>query len=227
VPGGSVIGITGPNGAGKTTLFNVILGLLEQDQGTVMLNGVSIDRLHPWQRARLGIGCLWQDGRIFRHLSVLDNLLVAGPDVSNWSALDFVLRRKRQRIVEESKLQLAEQALQRIGLAGMEQMLAVNLSHGQQRLLALGRLLVNAPRILLLDEPVEGLDSSFTARILQLLKELRSEGKGILLIEHDPFVIESVVDVVYVMKEGSLTLHVSSRSSPPGEEYRFPNGNGC
>ena len=81
VVGGFVVEITGPNGAGKTTLFNVILGLINQDEGTVLLNGASIDGLRPWQRARLGIGCLWQDGRIFRNLSVLDNLLVAGLDL--------------------------------------------------------------------------------------------------------------------------------------------------
>lgn len=209
---GFAVGIMGPNGAGKTTLFNVILGLLNQDEGRVLLNGCPIDGLDPWQRARLGIGCLWQDSRVFRNLSVLENLLVADQDLSDWGVLDFLVRRKRLRTLEHAKKKRARETLDRIGLSGQERLLARNLSYGQQRLLALGRLLVNPPHLLLLDEPVAGLDPAMTATVLRLIKGLRDDGKGILLIEHDPFAINEVADEVYLMREGSLALHVSSRT---------------
>ena len=139
--GGSTVGIIGPNGAGKTTLFNVILGLVTQDEGTVRLNGIFLDGLPSWRRAQLGLSCLWQDSRVFRNLTVLENLLVSASDRADWGAVDFLFRRSWQKSLETFRKDRAAEALRRIGLQGRERTLARDLSYGQQRLLALGRLM--------------------------------------------------------------------------------------
>lgn len=218
VGGGHTVGIIGPNGAGKTTLFNVILGLVTQDGGTVRLNGISLDGISPWRRARLGLGCLWQDSRVFRGLTALENLLVAAKDLSDWGVMDFLIRRREQRDVELARKERADEVLQRIGLTGKERTVARDLSYGQQRLLALGRLLVNLPGLLLLDEPVAGLDPVMVDSVLKLIQELRTEGKSILIIEHDPFVVRSVADVVYTMRDGLLAI-----GGPPNDENWWPS----
>lgn len=208
--GGSTVGIVGPNGAGKTTLFNVILGLVTQDDGTVYLNGICLDGLPPWRRAQLGLSCLWQDNRVFRNLTVLENLLVAANDRADWGAVDFLFRRNWQKSLETLRKARATEVLRRIGLRGREMAWARDLSYGQQRLLALGRLMVNDPLVLLLDEPIAGLDPTMVDAVLKLIHEMRIDGKTILLIEHHPSAVMSTADVVYLMREG----RVASSGSP-------------
>jgi neutral amino acid transport system ATP-binding protein len=204
--GGSIVGIIGPNGAGKTTLFNIILGLVIQDEGTVRLNGTSLDGLPSWRRAQCGLGCLWQDSRVFRNLTVLENLLVAANDRDDWGAIHFLLRRGWLKSLETSRKDRAAEVLQKVGLQGREQSLARDLSYGQQRLLSLGRLMVNDPLVLLLDEPTGGLDPAIVDAVLKLIHELRAEGKSILLIEHHPSAVMSTASVVYLMRAGRVAF---------------------
>ncbi|RMF88444.1 MAG: ABC transporter ATP-binding protein [Nitrospinota bacterium] len=173
-----VWGLIGPNGSGKTTLLNVICGLYRPDQGTVLFQGRRIDQLSPHQIARLGIGRTFQVAKVFRRLTVLENMLVPG----------FTNRET------ESPRQLREQALELLDfmqLSNLKDEQAGNLSGGQQKLLDFARVLMLKPKLLLLDEPFAGVHPLLKERMINRITLLHQQGIRFLVVSHDlPSVLE-------------------------------------
>jgi ABC-type branched-subunit amino acid transport system ATPase component len=206
VSSGTVTSIIGSNGAGKTTLFNLINGFIRQEKGTIRYKGISIDALRAPRRAQLGIGRLWQDIRLFGKMTVLDNLLVARKLQPGESIVSCLLRPKRAAKFERSNRDNANDILALLGLKDKANSLAQNLSYGQQKLVAIGRLLSNDAELLLLDEPTAGVHPSMIEEVLSVIARLAAEGKTILMIEHNIPKARLVSDLVYVMDNGKIEL---------------------
>jgi branched-chain amino acid transport system ATP-binding protein len=203
VADGEAVGIVGPNGAGKTTLFNCVLGLVAPDSGTVVFDGIRIDRLPVWRRSRLGIGNTYQRLEPFRGMTVADHLLVAeqarGGTMRFWRDL---VARSRPGIEE---LRRVERMLTMVGLEDVADRPVDGLSLGHARLVELGRALMGKPRLLLLDEPSSGLDVTETARMSNILVDIRrGQGTAVLLVEHDLHLVEEVVDRLCVLDFGRM-----------------------
>ena len=210
LPGGMVTCVIGPNGAGKTTLFNAINGYVRHDSGTIRYRGVEIGSLSPSRRASLGIGRLWQDIRLFGNMTVLENLRAAKKSHAGESLISCFLRRDAVRRVEAEVRESAEKILELIRLGDKRHSLARDLSYGQQKLLGLGRLLMNGADLLLLDEPTSGVNPLMIDKIVEFVRTLSAEGKTILMIEHNIREAANVSDWIHVMNEGAII-----RSGPP------------
>ena len=194
-----ITGLIGPNGAGKTTIFHIITGELSPDKGDVIYNGHSIKGLAPWQISRLGIGRMFQDVRVFPKLSVMENVIVAlqrPKEETPFYALTHWHKNKNKDALKW---------LEFVGLAEQCHKKAEDLSYGQQKLLALARLLARGFDLLLLDEPVAGISIPMVEKILRLLRELTERwNKTIIIIEHNMGAILDATDWVYFMNEGRI-----------------------
>jgi branched-chain amino acid transport system ATP-binding protein len=187
---GSVTGLIGPNGAGKTTLFNVISGLQAPTRGRVRLEGRDITRKAVHQRARMGLARTFQRLEVFGSLSVRDNVRVA---------VEMRRRFTRERVdVDQTTIELMELT----GIMRLADQRADTLSTGQARLTELARALASKPRLLLLDEPGSGLDSSESEGFGQLLGDLAADGLGVLMVEHDMDLVMKVCSRIYVLDFG-------------------------
>jgi ABC-type branched-subunit amino acid transport system ATPase component len=190
VPAGRVTGLIGPNGAGKTTLFNAVTGLVKPKMGRVRLDGRDITRLRPHQRARLGVIRTFQRIELFGSLSAHENVQVA-------------MERHRGG-QHEAPLRSAGDLLAWVGLSEVADQPADLLPTGQARLLELARALAASPRVLLLDEPASGLSESETSELASVLRQLSSDGLGVLLVEHDMSLVMSVCAEVSVLEFGRI-----------------------
>lgn len=195
LPAGQVTALVGPNGAGKTTLFNLITGNLRADAGTAFLRGRPILGLRPWQVARLGVARSFQDLRLFTHMSVRDNVLAA-TERSAWFWQIGGGRRTR--------LAAAEAALEATGLTGLASARAVDLAYAERKFLSMARILAAQADIWLLDEPASGLDLASRLRFGQLLKDARSRGVAICLIEHNLDVVMELSDRIAFLDQGRV-----------------------
>jgi branched-chain amino acid transport system ATP-binding protein len=204
-----VTALIGPNGAGKTTLFQCLTGLERPDAGTVRLGDRDITGLHPDARARLGIGRTFQRLAVFPSMTVADNLRVGA---ENRPRLGGVLRVGALLAGmlgfpggdEAADGRRVEDVLDLLGLHDVRDAPAGSLPTGTLRLVELGRALCNDPRVLLLDEPASGLDSTETEELQRVLRTIAAGGLGVLLVEHDVDLVFDVADVVYAMAEGQL-----------------------
>ncbi len=202
---GQITALIGPNGAGKTTLFHLITGMIPPDNGQILYKGQEIQGRSPWEIARLGIGRLFQDVRIFPHLTVLENVLTAFKYQPGENPLWTLLRRKKMVEAEHSLLQKARYWLNFVGLEKLERHPGEALSFGQQKLLSLARLLANEAEVLLLDEPTAGVNPEMIQKIIDLIQKLaHKEGKTIVVIEHNMNVVLQVADWVFFMDEGRI-----------------------
>ncbi len=196
---GRVTALIGANGAGKTTLFRCLAGTLRPDSGHVLLDGRDVTRLPADARSRRGLVPTYQVGSVFQTLTVRENLLVAAENrrrLSPWRAIAGSLT----RVVSERVDEVAE----RLGLTEVMATPAGELPTGILRLVELARALVADPLVLLLDEPVSGLDRRQAAAVAVLLRRLASSGKAVLLIEHDPQFVTTVADEVHELAAGAL-----------------------
>jgi branched-chain amino acid transport system ATP-binding protein len=203
VGAGEAVGVIGPNGAGKTTLFNCLFGLEDPDEGTVVFDGRRIDRLPVWKRSRMGIGRTFQRMELFEGMTVADHLLVAEQAASGTVRIwrDF-LHRGGPTPVE---LHHVEEVLKLLGIADLAGRPVGTLDLGHARLVELGRAMMGAPRLLMLDEPSSGLDADDTARLSRILGETRrSTGVAVVLVEHDLALVESAVDRLVVLNFGEV-----------------------
>jgi branched-chain amino acid transport system ATP-binding protein len=200
---GTITGLIGPNGAGKTTLFNLLTGFHRPDSGRIVFRGDDITGLPPYRIFRRGICRTFQIPREFKDLSVLENLLVVPPDQVGerlWAPwlLPGRIRREEARLREQ-----AERVLEQVGLAQLAGEPAWTLSGGQKKLLELGRALMAAPALLMLDEPGAGVNPTQMSGLTRYIQRLATErGITILLIEHDMDLVMAVCDPVIVMSEG-------------------------
>jgi branched-chain amino acid transport system ATP-binding protein len=201
---GELVGVIGPNGAGKSTLFHLITGLLRADEGSVVFDGRALDGLPPDRRAKLGMAIAFQAVRLFRGMTVLENVMVGA---HAWTGHGFVaafLRLPSHRREERAIVDAAHEALARVGLEDAAGMLAESLPIGQQRAVQVARALCARPRLLLLDEPASGLRSAERARLAGLLETLRGEGLSMLLVEHDVAFVTRLAARITVMDRGKV-----------------------
>ena len=199
---GRITGLIGPNGAGKSTLFNVIMGLYAPDSGEVRFNGQRIDGLPPYRVVRLGLSKTFQIPREFRNLTVLENLMVAAPSRHGERLRDLFLRPGKVAAELSSTIRRAEEVLDTVGLRALRDEYARNLSGGQKKFLELARVLMPAPRMILLDEPVAGVNPTMTNRLLEVITRLRDRGTTFFLIEHDMNVVMTHCDHIIVLHQG-------------------------
>jgi ABC-type branched-subunit amino acid transport system ATPase component len=199
----SITAIIGPNGAGKTTLFNLITGFLTSDQREIYYQTKMLNGTPPYKIARLGISRTFQDLRLLRQISVLENLLVSYPNQKG-ELFGHALFSLRVRIEERKNRENALRLLEFVGLKAMADEAAGNLSYGQQKLLSLACCLATGGEILLLDEPVAGVHPDMASQILDLLIKLRDQGKTIVFIEHDIEAVRKVAQRVIVMDDGKI-----------------------
>jgi branched-chain amino acid transport system ATP-binding protein len=202
-PGG-ITGLIGPNGAGKSTVLAVIAGSLRPTSGTVRFEGDDLTRVPARLVPRRGVVRSFQLPSEFARLTVLENLVVAAPGQTGESLRGAMFARRRWRRQEAMIVARARALLTRFDLADKEDLYAGQLSGGQKRLLEIMRCLMIEPKMLLLDEPMAGVNPSLARRIERYLLELRDEGLTMLLIEHELGVIERTCDLVIVMANGRV-----------------------
>jgi branched-chain amino acid transport system ATP-binding protein len=201
---GELRGVIGPNGAGKSTLFHLIAGQLRADAGRVLLGGRAIDALGPDQRAAQGIAIVYQSDRIFRTMTVRENVMVGAHSKTRHGFLAAMLRLRQCQREEREVRARADALLERVGLAGVAEQPAESLPLGQQRSMQLARALASEPKLLLLDEPASGLRAHERSSFAALVRELRSGGLTVLLVEHDVGLVASLSDTITVLDLGSV-----------------------
>ena len=202
VEAGRITGLIGPNGAGKTTLFNCISGLVPPDAGSVRFDHRVITGWRPDRVTGAGLVRTFQIARGFPRLSVLDNLLLYGTRQPGERLIQAVLRSRAARGREADLRERARGVAQRLALTRLLDQRAAELSGGQKKLLEIGRALMAEPKLLLLDEPVAGVNPTLAREIGEHLRGLAADGISVLLIEHHMDTIAALCDPVIVMAEG-------------------------
>ena len=198
-----LMGIIGPNGAGKTTFFNLLTGVYDPTEGEIFFEGTLVNPLVPHQINRLGVARTFQNIRLFKELSVLDNVRVAFHHRIRYSLWDSVLVRKRFTEEEEQIRLEALRLLEGFHLEKLKDEKAKNLSYGDQRRLEMVRALATHPKLLLLDEPAAGMNASEKRELIQLIRRLHTELKlAIILIEHDMAVVMNLCPRLLVLDYG-------------------------
>lgn len=202
---GELVGLIGPNGAGKTTLFNLLTGVYEPSEGTVTLDGHLLNGKSPYKIAYLGLGRTFQNIRLFKDLTVLDNVLIAFGNHHKQHVFTSFLRLPAFYKSEKELKDKALELLKIFDLDGDAETLAKNLSYGQQRRLEIVRALATEPKILFLDEPAAGMNPQETAELTELIRRIKDEFKiTIMLIEHDMNLVMEVTERIYVLEYGRL-----------------------
>ena len=204
---GELVGLIGPNGCGKSTIFNCISGLLKLTSGQVELFGNNATNMRPDQIQRMGLTRTFQHTRLWREMTVIENLLVPPREQFAPNRLMSLLR-PHSRIAEQERVLDAYAVLDTLQVSHMANHLASELSGGQSKLIDIGRALMGAPRCLLLDEPVAGVAAPLAEKIFQNLRDLVSEqGISVLVVEHNmDFILRAGVDRIVVMDRGKFLM---------------------
>jgi neutral amino acid transport system ATP-binding protein len=201
----SITALIGPNGAGKTTLFNVVTGFYGGDGGSVCFDGEEIFGLQPWRIARLGMVRTFQITKALAAMPVIDNMMLAAPDQPGELFRNLVFRPMAVRSREKEVREQAMELLEIFNLTKLADDYAGTLSGGQRKLLELARALMTQPKLLLLDEPMAGINPTLGKRLLEHMRRLRTEqGVTFLFVEHDMEVVMNHSDRVIVMAEGTV-----------------------
>jgi len=190
VKSGQIVGLLGPNGAGKTTCFYMIVGLVNNDSGSISLNGQPISHLPMHRRAQQGIGYLPQEASIFRGLSVQDNIRA--------------ILQMRRELNKSQQEELLEQLLEDFQVQHIRDSLGISLSGGERRRVEIARALANEPQFILLDEPFAGVDPISVIDIQTIIRQLAQRGIGVLITDHNVRETLGVCDRAYVMGEGTV-----------------------
>ncbi|TAM17145.1 MAG: branched-chain amino acid ABC transporter ATP-binding protein/permease [Candidimonas sp.] len=214
---GMVTALIGPNGAGKTTIFNLLAGVIRPDSGRIVVRGQDITTMPAWQRVTAGISRSFQDVRIFENISVVDNVLVALPDQRGEKLLNLFFRFSRVSRHEQRNYSRAMELLAQVGLADKALEPAGDLSYGEQKLLAIARLVATDADILLFDEPAAGVDTVWATKMIDIIRSLAQSGKAVCLVEHNLNVVRELADVVYFMNVGNIVT-----KGTPDEIMRNP-----
>jgi len=203
VPEGGIVSLIGPNGAGKTTFFNCITGFYRPEEGTLFFGNAPLKQLRPDQIVSLGVGRTYQNIRLFRDMTALENILVGQHTRLQTGVLGAVFRLPGNRREEKESVDKAREMLEFVGLQGKGDQFAKNLPYGDQRRLEIARALSSRPKLLLLDEPAAGMNPSETQALMDFIRQLRDElGLTIFLIEHDMKVVMNISDRVTVLDYG-------------------------
>ncbi|HEL1669170.1 TPA: ABC transporter ATP-binding protein [Streptococcus suis 2651] len=205
---GELVGLIGPNGAGKTTLFNLLTGVYEPSEGTISLAGTILNGKAPSKIASLGLGRTFQNIRLFKNMTVLENVLIGLGNHGKSEVFTSFFRLPAFYKNEEALKTKAIELLKIFDLDGDADTLAKNLPYGQQRRLEIVRALATEPKILFLDEPAAGMNPQETAELTQLIRKIKEEfGITIILIEHDMSLVMEVTERIYVLEYGRLIAH--------------------
>lgn len=202
---GELMGLIGPNGAGKTTIFNLLTGVYTPTEGKILFNGDYVHGKKPFEITQKQVCRTFQNIRLFKNMSVLDNVKIPYSFQARYTLLESVLRLPRffqgEKEIEEKSLELVEA----FGLLSKKDELANNLSYGEQRRLEIARALAAKPRLLLLDEPAAGMNPQETLELMELVKWIREKYKiTILLIEHDMKFVMGLCERIIVVDYGSI-----------------------
>ncbi len=210
-----IVGLLGPNGAGKTTTFNIIMGFIVPDSGHVYLHGKDITGFPVYQRARLGMSYLFQEPAIFGRLTVVENLLIV---------LENLVHDR------DKQIETAKSLLSKMSIEHLSNSIAGTLSGGEKRRLEIARNLINNPEFLLLDEPFSGIDPKTVSEIKSMILDLKRDGVGILITDHNVRDALSITDRAYLIYNGSILTQgtpqeilndYKSRQVYFGEEFRL------
>jgi ABC-type branched-subunit amino acid transport system ATPase component len=199
---GEIMGVIGPNGAGKTTLFNVVTGVFRPSAGRVCLDGRDLVGLRQHQITTLGLARTFQNIRLFEDQTALANVLLAADCRRQDGVISALLKSPSNRKAEHAAIAQAQNALAFVGLTALEAELAGNLSYGGQRRLEIARALATNPRLVLLDEPAAGSNPIERQELAALIRRIRADGRGVMLIEHDMSMILELCDRVLVLEFG-------------------------
>jgi len=202
---GEIVGLLGPNGAGKTTTFYMIVGLVRPDKGRIFLEGQDITGLPMYRRARKGIGYLSQEPSIFRRLTVRENI---------WAILETT------KLNQSEKREKLKNLLRKLGVEHLAENKACLLSGGEKRRVEISRALVTTPKYILLDEPFVGIDPITTVEIQQIVSQLKNEGLGVLVTDHNVRETLEIIDRAYIMYDGKILLSGTARELLESEEAR-------
>jgi len=214
---GSIIALIGPNGAGKTTFFNVLTGFERSDAGAWTFDGAELAGRPAYAIAHAGMVRTFQTARVFPRLSVVDNVALAAPGQRGErlasALIPWIWRKQDSELLEQAKV-----LVRWVGLEAKGDDYAGTLSGGQRKLLELARAVMAAPRLLMLDEPMAGVNPALRQSLLEKIKQLPEEGITVLFVEHDMDVVSAIADIVVCMAEGRVIA-----SGTPAEVAADPN----
>lgn len=202
---GELYGLIGPNGAGKTTVFNLLTGVYKPNEGIIKLDGEDITRKNTVQINQAGIARTFQNIRLFKQMSVIDNVKVGLSERFKYSAIEGILHVGKYRKVEKEMNEEAMKLLKVFDLDGEKDTLASNLPYGKQRKLEIARAMATNPKLLLLDEPAAGMNPNETKELMDTISLVRKEfGMTILLIEHDMKLVSGICEKLTVLNFGRV-----------------------
>ena len=201
---GELTSIIGPNGAGKTTFFDLISGFQNADSGSIFLKDKDISNAQPYKIARMGMVRTFQLTKVFDRMTVMENLLFSGSNIKNDSFLRSFIKLNSQKLYENSLREKANEIMNDLNIGHMANSYARELSGGQKKLLELARSIINEPEILLLDEPLAGVNPKLAEDILFLITKLSDSGITIIMVEHNIEAVMKISERIVVLAEGSL-----------------------
>ena len=202
---GQLYGLIGPNGAGKTTIFNLLTGVYKPDEGIINLDGQDITGKSTIDINKAGIARTFQNIRLFKQLSVLDNVKVGLHNHYKYSTLEGILRLPKYKKVEKAMDEKTMEILKVFDLDGEADVLATNLPYGKQRKLEIARAMATEPKLLLLDEPAAGMNPNETGELMETIQFVRKHfGMTILLIEHDMKLVSGICEELIVLNFGQV-----------------------
>ena len=200
---GELVGLIGPNGAGKTTVFNMLTGVYIPTSGTIELRGQDVTKMNPHNRVKIGISRTFQNIRLFKRMSVLENVKLSSNVHMNYSIFDGVFKTKKYWEQEDKATDEAMEILEVLGLTEYVNEQAQNLPYGKQRKLEIARALASHPAILCLDEPAAGMNPTETEELMETIKVVREKyNTAILLIEHDMKLVMGICEWIKVISFG-------------------------
>jgi len=217
VPDGSIFGLIGPNGAGKTTVFNLITGLLRANAGAIEFNGRNLGDVPPHRITELGIARTFQNIRIFKEMTLLENVIIGMHDHLDYGLPGALFFLPGFRRIERRARERALELLSWVKLDGKAGLLADNLSYGDQRKLELARALATNPKLLLLDEPVAGMNPAEKTELMAEILNIKARGYTIFMIEHDMRFVMGLCERISVLNFGRVIAEGTAqeiRSNP-------------
>jgi branched-chain amino acid transport system ATP-binding protein len=203
VHNGEILGLIGPNGAGKTTVFNMISGAFAPTSGEIIYKGRQIAGLKPHKIANMRVVRTFQQTSLFPGLTVLEHMTVAGRFQSGASMLETVMNTRRARLKSDTQTKNNIEILRRFGLSQFKEDMPSSLPYGHQKSLGIAMALASKPSLLLLDEPVAGMNPEETTKMMQTIQDIRNKGVTVLLVEHDMKMVMGICDRLVVINFGS------------------------
>ena len=207
---GQIVSIIGPNGAGKTTVFNLLSGFYSADEGEIIFDGKPVAGRHTYDFAPNGMVRTFQNLRLFKSMSVLENVLIGRQHVTRYTPLQMMFNTPKKRRMEQKDRAAAAELVAEMGMKDMLNVRCDGLPYGQQKKLELVRALATQPKLLMLDEPAAGLNPQESQELADFIFSIRDRGITILVIEHDMSLINKISDYIYVMNHGELLCEGTS-----------------